>query len=96
MFLAHYACSVSKRAAKITKDELEAVVETADNDILSIRSLIAKQDSSIIITDPREYQVELFEKAKKQNIIAVLDTGMCDEEKPRASQAENLQVPARL
>jgi hypothetical protein len=25
--------------------------------------------------DPREYQLELFEKAKKGNIIAVLDTG---------------------
>jgi len=28
-----------------------------------------------IIDDPREYQMELFEKAKKENIIAVLDTG---------------------
>ena len=68
--------SVSQRAAKVTKDEMVAVVENATNDTLSVRSLIAKQDSSVIITDPREYQVELFEKAKKQNIIAVLDTGM--------------------
>ncbi len=67
--------SVSQRAAKVTKDEMVAVVENANNDTLSVRSLIAKQDSSVIITDPREYQVELFEKAKKQNIIAVLDTG---------------------
>lgn len=29
-----------------------------------------------IITSPRDYQIELFEKAKKQNTIAVLDTGM--------------------
>ncbi len=36
---------------------------------------MAKQESNVIITDPREYQLELFEKAKKQNIIAVLDTG---------------------
>ncbi|KAI1268232.1 hypothetical protein F5Y18DRAFT_423590 [Xylariaceae sp. FL1019] len=28
-----------------------------------------------IITSPREYQTELFERAKKKNIIAVLDTG---------------------
>ena len=38
---------------------------------------MAKQESNVIITDPREYQLELFEKAKKQNIIAVLDTGQC-------------------
>ena len=67
--------SLSQRAAKVTKDEMVAVVENANNDTLSVRSLIAKQDSSVIITDPREYQIELFEKAKKQNIIAVLDTG---------------------
>ncbi len=74
--VAYEISSVSQRAAKVTKDEMEAVVENANNDTLSVRSLIAKQDSSVIITDPREYQVELFEKAKKQNIIAVLDTGI--------------------
>ena len=37
---------------------------------------MSKQESNVIISDPREYQVELFEKAKKQNIIAVLDTGL--------------------
>lgn len=54
---------------------MQAVVENANEENLSIRSLMAKQESNIIITDPREYQLELFEKAKKQNIIAVLDTG---------------------
>lgn len=39
---------------------------------------MAKQESNVIITDPREYQLELFEKAKQQNIIAVLDTGKYD------------------
>ena len=38
---------------------------------------MSKQESNVIISDPREYQVELFEKAKQQNIIAVLDTGPC-------------------
>lgn len=54
---------------------MQAIVENANEENLSIRSLMAKQESNVIITDPREYQLELFEKAKKQNIIAVLDTG---------------------
>ena len=66
---------LSKRAAKITNEEVQAIVENANEENLSIRSLMAKQESNVIITDPREYQLELFEKAKKQNIIAVLDTG---------------------
>lgn len=47
---------------------------TAD-EALSIRDLLAKQESTPIIADPREYQIELFERAKQQNTIAVLDTG---------------------
>lgn len=47
---------------------------TAADENLSIRELMRKAQSQII-TDPREYQLELFERAKKQNIIAVLDTG---------------------
>ena len=66
---------LSKRAAKITNEEVQAVVENVNEDNLSIRSLMAKQESNVIITGPREYQLELFEKAKSQNVIAVLDTG---------------------
>ena len=66
---------LSKRAAKITNEEVQEIVENANEENLSIRSLMAKQESNVIITDPREYQLELFEKAKAQNIIAVLDTG---------------------
>jgi endoribonuclease Dicer len=29
-----------------------------------------------IIESPREYQIDLFERAKEKNIIVVLDTGM--------------------
>ncbi|KAI0401011.1 hypothetical protein F4802DRAFT_619182 [Xylaria palmicola] len=32
-------------------------------------------EAPIIINSPREYQTELFERAKEKNIIAVLDTG---------------------
>lgn len=66
---------LSQRAEKVTKEQVKTVIENADEEMLSVRQLMAKQESNIIITDPRDYQVELFEKAKKQNIIAVLDTG---------------------
>ena len=66
---------LSKRAEKITKEEIKAVILNADDEALSIRNLMAKQESNVIIGDPREYQIELFERAKKQDIIAVLDTG---------------------
>lgn len=61
----------------MTKDEIKAAVQCAADEELSIRSLMSKHESAVIITDPREYQTELFEKAKKQNTIAVLDTGRC-------------------
>lgn len=59
----------------MTRDEVKAAVKSAADEELSIRSLMSKHESAVIITDPREYQIELFEKAKKQNTIAVLDTG---------------------
>lgn len=49
-----------------------------------------KQDFSKVIVDPREYQLELFERAKKENIIAVLDTGN-DAAKTKFSLTEILQ-----
>ena len=67
---------LASRAERVTKEEVKAAVASASDDELSIRTLMSKQESTVIITDPREYQVELFEKAKKQNIIAVLDTGL--------------------
>ncbi|KZF23112.1 hypothetical protein L228DRAFT_219379 [Xylona heveae TC161] len=43
--------------------------------MLSTKNLISKHGLSQIISSPRGYQVELFERAKHQNTIAVLDTG---------------------
>ncbi len=69
-------CRISKRIVKHTRQEVQKAVENADEESLSVRALMAKQDSTKIITDPREYQLELFERAKADNIIAVLDTGL--------------------
>ena len=66
---------MSKRAEQVTRDEVKAAVASAADEELSIRNLMSKQESAVIIADPREYQIELFEKAKQQNTIAVLDTG---------------------
>ena len=41
----------------------------------SARYMVHKAESQKIIATPREYQTELFERAKEKNIIAVLNTG---------------------
>jgi hypothetical protein len=42
----------------------------------STRWLVNQSENREIISTPREYQVELFERAKEKNVIAVLDTGL--------------------
>lgn len=56
--------------ARIKRDD-----KTAADEELSIRALLAQNEPTPIITDAREYQIELFERAKQENTIAVLDTG---------------------
>ena len=57
--------------AKVTKKAAEAL---CDDDKTSA-ALVREFESAKIIESPRDYQIELFEKAKQKNIIAVLDTG---------------------
>lgn len=65
----------AKKAEEITKEEINDSLKTANDETLSIRNILAKQEGSSKITSPRDYQTELFQKAKEENIIAVLDTG---------------------
>jgi hypothetical protein len=50
-------------------------ISNVDSEALSVKYLVRQTESQRIISSPREYQVELFERAKEENIIAVLDTG---------------------
>jgi hypothetical protein len=50
-------------------------VRPEDEAVQSARWLVNQSENRQIISSPREYQVELFEKAKEKNVIAVLDTG---------------------
>lgn len=62
--------SYQRQQAKIASN-VSGVVSEA----LSVKHLVRQAESQRIISSPREYQVELFERAKEENIIAVLDTG---------------------
>ncbi|KAI1108951.1 hypothetical protein F5Y14DRAFT_55076 [Nemania sp. NC0429] len=49
--------------------------DVANESTLITSSGLRDAKDALIISSPREYQTELFERAKEKNIIAVLDTG---------------------
>jgi endoribonuclease Dicer len=65
----------AEKTEEITEKEVKEIIEGAKDEALSIRDILAKEENSTRITNPRDYQTELFRKAKEENIIAVLDTG---------------------
>jgi len=67
---AQTALSIQLKKDKNAEDEAD---KQAD-ELKSARALLSMK-SNHIISDPREYQLELFERAKLGNTLAVLDTG---------------------
>jgi len=64
---------VQERTQKLIKKG--SLVRPQDEAIQSARWMVNQAESCQIISTPREYQIELYERAKEKNIIAVLDTG---------------------
>ncbi|KAF2739077.1 endoribonuclease dcr-1 [Polyplosphaeria fusca] len=64
-----------RKTAECTKEEVQATLAAAHDENLSIRAILAKEETSRRIVNPRDYQTELFQRATTRNVIAVLDTG---------------------
>jgi hypothetical protein len=64
---------VANNQREVTRDSARAANSLSKQ---SVESLVRDGGGRLIIASPREYQVELFERAKKQNTIVVLDTGL--------------------
>ncbi len=53
----------------------EKTKPSLDPEYMTAASMVKENENRKIIESPREYQVELFERAKQKNTIAVLPTG---------------------
>jgi endoribonuclease Dicer len=58
-----------------TKQRGKTASDDVNEESQSTKWLVKQTGGQNIISSPRDYQVELFQKAKEENIIAVLDTG---------------------
>jgi endoribonuclease Dicer len=67
---------VLEKAAEIDENQEQKKQNRAANidNGLTIEQLMEEQGKAAL-NDPREYQLELYERAKKENTIAVLETG---------------------
>ena len=64
---------IQEMAQKSLKEDVRRSHKNMEDQ--SARYIVHQAESQKIISTPREYQTELFERAKERNIIAVLDTG---------------------
>jgi endoribonuclease Dicer len=63
------------KTSQITEKEVKDTLKNTRDELLSIQDILARQENSSRIYNPRDYQTELFQRAKEENIIAVLGTG---------------------
>lgn len=69
-YLRSAACQEDVRPRK-----KNGLIKEVEDDEQTVHALVAQSQGIPIVKNPREYQIELFERAKKSNTIAVLDTG---------------------
>lgn len=62
-----------KEVLKASKADMDSRLERLEK--ISVEKLL-RGSSDRIIASPREYQIDLYERAKNENTIVVLDTGM--------------------
>lgn len=61
---------------KTQRDAARSAVPFSDPSKQSLAQLMNQYEGHKIIASPREYQIELFERAKERNLLVVLPTGM--------------------